>query len=162
MQVVLLVLLGVLCSFAFVVLFGAPYVPTLRRQREVALDLLDLKPGQTLLELGCGDGTMCIAAARRGLYVIGYELNPLLFGIAWIRTRPYRKHVTVRYANYWSVSLPRADGVFVFLLDRFMSRLDTKLDTELPKPFHLASYTFKVPGRKALREKSGVFLYEYN
>lgn len=160
MNVVLILLILLFSCFTFVVLFGAPYVPTLRREREVALDLLDLKPGQTLLELGCGDGTMCIAAAKRELKVVGYELNPLLFLIAWVRTRKYRSLVTIRRANYWNVQLPKTNGVFVFLLDRFMKKLDQKL-TELPKPFRVASYTFKIPGKHIVQEKRGVFLYEY-
>jgi ribosomal protein L11 methylase PrmA len=67
--------------FGFVVAFGAPYLPTLRPQITMALDMLDLKKGQTLLELGSGDGRVMMAAAERGWNVIGYELNPLLVGL---------------------------------------------------------------------------------
>ena len=50
-------LFGILViSFGFVVFVGPPYLPTLDKQVRTALDLLDLKKGQTLLELGCGDG----------------------------------------------------------------------------------------------------------
>jgi hypothetical protein len=78
-----IILLLVILAFQFVVLFlGAPYVPTLPKQREAALDLLKLKPGQTLIDLGCGDGAMLIAAAKRGINSVGYEINPLLALIA--------------------------------------------------------------------------------
>jgi precorrin-6B methylase 2 len=79
-----ILLLIIILAFQFVVLFlGAPYVPTLHKQREIALDLLKLKPGQTLIDLGCGDGAMLIEAAKRGIKVVGYEINPLLVFIAW-------------------------------------------------------------------------------
>jgi hypothetical protein len=52
-----LVILVMLICFGGVLLFGAPYLPTLKPQVHAALELANLKPGQTLLELGCGDGT---------------------------------------------------------------------------------------------------------
>ena len=39
------------------------------------LDRLELKPGQTLLEIGCGWGTLAIEAARRGAQVVGLTLS---------------------------------------------------------------------------------------
>lgn len=39
------------------------------------LDRLELKPGQRLLEIGCGWGTLAIEAARRGASVVGLTLS---------------------------------------------------------------------------------------
>jgi len=39
------------------------------------LDRLDLKPGQHLLEIGCGWGTLAIEAAKRGANVVGLTLS---------------------------------------------------------------------------------------
>ena len=39
------------------------------------LDRLDLKPGQRLLEIGCGWGSLAIEAARRGANVVGLTLS---------------------------------------------------------------------------------------
>jgi cyclopropane-fatty-acyl-phospholipid synthase len=39
------------------------------------LDRLDLNPGQRLLEIGCGWGTLAIEAARRGASVVGLTLS---------------------------------------------------------------------------------------
>src|SRR5437868_4204180 len=101
--------------FGFVVFFGAPYLPTLKKSRTSALDLLELEPGQTILELGCGDGALVLAAAERGLKVIAYELNPILVLVSIIRTWKYRKHVRIIWANYWWHMWPRTDGIYVFL-----------------------------------------------
>src|SRR5437870_1372345 len=112
-------------AFQFVVLFlGAPYVPTLHKQRETALDLLNLKPGQTLIDLGCGDGAMLITAAKRGINTVGYEINPLLVLIAWLRTRRYGNKVKIVQGNFWQKDWPQADAVFVFLTNRYMDRLN--------------------------------------
>jgi cyclopropane-fatty-acyl-phospholipid synthase len=45
------------------------------RKVHTLLDRLDLKPGQRLLEIGCGWGTLAIEAARRGAMVIGLTLS---------------------------------------------------------------------------------------
>ncbi|MGI9027645.1 MAG: class I SAM-dependent methyltransferase [Candidatus Saccharimonadales bacterium] len=147
--------------FAFVILFGAPYLPTRRAQTQAALDLLNLKPGQTLFELGCGDGRVLKQAAQRGLLVVGYELNPILVLTAWLYTWKYRKQVRIIWGNFWKADLSRADGVFVFLLDRFMVKLDEKLKAEVHGSTKLVSFAFKIPHKKAKRSKAGIYLYEY-
>jgi cyclopropane-fatty-acyl-phospholipid synthase len=42
---------------------------------QTLLDRLDLNPGQRLLEIGCGWGTLAIEAARRGASVVGLTLS---------------------------------------------------------------------------------------
>jgi SAM-dependent methyltransferase len=121
----------IILLFGFVVLFGAPYLPTLKKQVDAAFDLLDLKPGQTLLELGCGDGRVLKAAAQRGLSAVGYELNPLLVCIAKLHTWRYRKQAKVVWGNFWTAKWPKTDAIFVFLLARYMKKLDTKIVQEL-------------------------------
>lgn len=155
-----LFLVILLCVLAFggVLLRGAPYVPTLDAQGRVALELLELKPGQMLLELGSGDGKMLVLAAQAGLNVVGIELNPFLVVVSWLRTRRYRRQVRIIWGDFWQVRWPECDGVFAFLLDRFMPKLDARMQ-KVERP--LASFAFKIPGRKPDAEKSGIFLYRY-
>jgi cyclopropane fatty-acyl-phospholipid synthase-like methyltransferase len=40
---------------------------------EAALDLAELKPGETFVDLGFGDGRMLFAAAKRGAVAMGVE-----------------------------------------------------------------------------------------
>ncbi len=148
-------------TFGAVLLVGAPYMPTMHRQRQDALDLLDLKPGQTLYELGSGDGSLLKDAAARGLKVVGYELNPILLAISWARTRRYRKQVKIVWGNYWKADLSKADGVFVFLLDRFMKRLDDKIKAEGRPGVKLVSHAFKIPGRRPAKKIGAMLLYKY-
>ncbi|MEO6760822.1 MAG: hypothetical protein ABI220_00380 [Candidatus Saccharimonadales bacterium] len=159
MDWIVLIVLAVVAVFGGVLLFGAPYLPTLSKQAETALDLLDLRPHQTLLELGSGDGKVLVVAARRGLNVVGIELNPLLVIVSWLRTRRYHKQVRVIWGNFWRVDWPKVDGVYVFLLDRFMGRLDSRLNRL--KPIKLVSFAFQIPGRKPKIQKDGLFLYDY-
>lgn len=149
----------VLLFFGGVLFYGAPYLPTLRSQAETALELLSLEPGQTLLELGCGDGKVLLLAAQKGYRAVGIELNPLLALVAWWRTRRYRNQVRVVCANFWKESWPpEADAVFTFLLGKYMPTLDARM-VQYGRP--LASVAFAVPGRVPAKTKNGVFLYMY-
>ena len=157
----LLVFVLIFYSFGIGVFFGAPYLPTLAKQRETALELLDLKAGQTLYDLGCGDGRMLKAAARHGLNAVGYEMSPILVLMARAINWRYRKQVKVVLGNYWNADISGADGIFVFLLDKYMPKLDKKISA-LHKPIRLASYTFKIPGKEPIAKREAVFLYEYS
>ena len=149
-------------SFTAVLLVGAPYLPTLKLARAQALDLLDLKPSQTLYELGSGDGSLLIDAAKRGINAVGYEINPFLVTIAYFRCWSYRKKIKIVWGNYWQADLGKADAIFVFLLDKFMPRLDKKIETEKgKKQIVLATHAFKVPGKKPIAKSGAVFLYKY-
>lgn len=46
------------------------------------LDELELRPGDTFLDVGCGKGRVLVAAQRYGCKVIGVEYNPELVDIA--------------------------------------------------------------------------------
>ncbi len=158
-MIILFIVIAVLVlSFCGVIFVGAPYLPTLGPQATAAMELIHLKPGQTLLELGSGDGAVLLAAARADINVVGIELNPFLVVISWLRTRKYRKQVRIIWGNFWVVTWPEVDGVFSFLLGQFMPRLDERMQ-RIQKP--LVSFAFQIPGREIAAEKDGVFLYKY-
>jgi cyclopropane-fatty-acyl-phospholipid synthase len=86
------------------------------------LDRLELRPGQRLLEIGCGWGSLAIAAARRGVEVVGLTLSTEQK--AWaearvaeaglsdrieIRLQDYR-HCTERFDAVASVEMVEAVG----------------------------------------------------
>lgn len=164
MQWLILVALVIVLCFAFVLFFGAPYVPALSKQTYLALDMIALKPGDTLLELGCGDGKVLIAAAERGWNVVGVELNPILVVVSRIRTWKYRKQVRVVWGNMWHTDKwPPSEGIFVFLLPKYMERLDTAVTKWHTKPVRLVSFAFPIPHKTtANQHKTGVYVYEYN
>jgi SAM-dependent methyltransferase len=160
MDFLLIVVLAIVLCFSFVVIFGAPYVPTLKSQRKYALKMLALKPGQTLVELGCGDGTILILAAQQGIKSVGYELNPILVLIAKFRTRKHSKKIKIVWGNFWSADISQADGIYVFLIQRLMAKLEKKILNEGQPNLKVLSYTFQFPNLVAIKSDQALYLYQ--
>ncbi|HSW74277.1 MAG TPA: methyltransferase domain-containing protein [Candidatus Saccharimonadales bacterium] len=162
MDAIVLIVGILILVFGLVVFVGPPFLPTMRNNITTALDLLDLKPGQTLLELGSGDGRVARAAAARGLKVVGIEINPILVVVARLRCWRYRSQVTIIWDDIWKSKWPQnVDGIFTFLLQRQMGRLHKKIEAWHTKPVKLASFGFYIPDKPPVSKYNGIFLYEY-
>ena len=151
----------VILSFGLGAILGAPFVPTHKRAVTAALDLVDLQPGQHLLDLGEGSGTLVVAAAKRGIRVTGIEINPVLWIIANIRIWPYRSRARVILGNYWQMTWPEADCIYIFLIGHYMARFSQHLQKRTKRPVKVISYTFQVPGLRLEQTRDGLHLYYY-
>lgn len=151
-------LIFVIC-FGGALLFGAPYLPSLSPQVKTAFKLLDLKPGQTLIEFGCGDGKVLLAAAEQGIRVYGYEINPILVLICLWRTRKYRKLVKVVWGDAFRAKLPKTDGIYVFGLEKVVKKLHTKIVQNTQKSVKIVSVGFEIKSINYTKKENGVFLY---
>lgn len=99
-------------TFGFVVLFGAPYVPSLRHEvRRAFKDLYPLSSKDVLVDLGSGDGVVLLEAARRGAKAYGYELNPILVLVSKLRLG---RRAKVTLGNMWNAKLP-SDTTIVYM-----------------------------------------------
>lgn len=155
----LLLITAVVAAFAIAGLVGAPYVPILRRDYQPLLDATGLQPGQTLIDLGSGDGRLLRAAAARGIRGIGYEINPVMVWISRLVCWRYRRLVTIRLANLWNTPLPPADTIYTFLLPKYMEQLDRYLDTHLVHPTQVISYVFAIPSRQPIKHVANAYFY---
>lgn len=156
-MLVLIIVVVLLAGFVTAGFVGAPWVPTRNHDLSTMLKLCDLKADELFVELGCGDGRVVRAAARRGARVVGYEVNPLLWLIAALKNIHYYPRVRVRFGNFWQYNLHEADVVMVFLIPRLMGRLETKIRTEMKPKSRLISYVFTLPrGRPVAVQKPWV------
>ncbi len=83
---------------------------TERVERDVVLDLAGPLVGRRALDLGCGDGTYCIAAARQGARVTAVDGSYAMLEAA--RIRAGRAGVEVRFEPADAHRLPFADQCF--------------------------------------------------
>lgn len=153
-----------LLLFGLVVFRGAPYVPTLAATITKALDLLPLKPGDMVVDLGSGDGSFVKTAAKRGLRAVGYEINPILCAVAWLRCAPVRQKVQIKLRDFWLVDLPsETKAVFIFLAGPHMRHFAKYLHKVMQKrdtPLFLVSNGFAVPGLIPKKTEASLYLYK--
>ena len=58
-----------------------------RREAEFIVRALDLKPGDRVLDIGCGYGRHAVVLAEMGLKVVGLDINPAYLEIARAKAR---------------------------------------------------------------------------
>lgn len=148
--------------FALGALLGAPYVPILKRSSHDLFELVDLRPGAKIIDLGSGDGAFALQAAKRGYQVIGYEINPILVAIARLRTLRYHKSIKIYLRDFWQVKLPEVDVIYVFLIERYMQKLEDKLMKEIKQPTVVVSHVFTFPHLKPIKRNQNTTVYKIN
>lgn len=124
---------------------GALYVSTSRKRIEAVADAVSMKPGQVLVDLGCGDGRVLRCIRRRfDITAIGYEWNLLAFLNARLRCLG-RRGIKVRLRDFRKADLSGADVVFCYLFPDVLPELSTKLARELRPGAVVVSANFAIP-----------------
>jgi cyclopropane fatty-acyl-phospholipid synthase-like methyltransferase len=145
----------------------APFVQTPLEVAKKMLDISQIKSGELLYDLGCGDGRLIILAAKEiGAKATGIELREDLIERA--RTEVKRLNlegrVNVIQANFFDVPIADADVVTLYLTSSANERLRPKLEAELRPGARVVSHDFKVPGWKpsaVYNELLGHTIYSY-
>lgn len=92
-----------------------------RSYREKALGLASLKPGESVLDIGCGTGTLAIAAKRRvgsAGRVYGLDASPEM--IARASKKAKKAGVEILFKNGIVEALPFPDGQFDVVMSTVM------------------------------------------
>lgn len=79
----------------------------------LVLDKLGLKPGDRLLDIGCGWGSLVIEAAKRGIQALGVSLSKeqIEYGQEWIRREGLEDLAELRVMDYRDVPERDFDGI---------------------------------------------------
>ncbi|NTW61595.1 hypothetical protein HGB24_02830 [Candidatus Saccharibacteria bacterium] len=162
----LLLALLFLFTFGLIALYGAPYVPSRKSEiKDALVELYPLGRKDTLVDIGSGGGVVLRQASSLGAKAIGYELNPLLYGISKFLSRKDKK-VSVHFADYWTAHLPdETTVVYVFSVMRDMKKIGRWVQNQanrIDKPIHLISFGFELGGKKADKNVGAYFLYIIN
>lgn len=142
---------------------GGPFVPSNKGAVEAMVNLAKLRPGQTVIDAGSGDGRVLFEAAKQGAKCVGLEINPYLVLYTRIRAffGPYRGMITVFWKNLWAAELSRADVVFVYLIPWKMDVLAEKLKKELKPGTLVISNSFIFPRWKIIRKDPAHHIYVF-
>lgn len=146
-------------------LYGLPPVPTKPERIRHALQLASLKPGETLYDLGAGDGRVLLMAARDfGAQAVGIEIGPIQCALAKLRATAsgFGERVQIRWGNFYRADLRDADVVFVYATSREVAKLAPYLEMQMKQGARLVSISadFGDWEPSVMDEQDLIFVYE--
>jgi len=125
--------------------FDVPFVPTPTEVVDEMLRLADVKAGDVLYDLGCGDGRIVIAAAKRfGTRAVGIDIDPVRITESNANAAAAGIAGKVRFIqqDLFEADFKDATVVTMYLLTSVNRRLRPKLLAELRPGTRLVSHSF--------------------
>lgn len=161
MMLLLFIIVGFF-FFLFDIFLELPYVATKRHKIDTIIKFASIKEGETVVDLGSGDGRLLIASAQKGANAIGYEINPFLIGITLVhaKIKGLADKISVYKSNLWRADLAVADVVFVYGRRKTMQKFEDFVYKNTKKGTRVIVNTNSFPTKKPLKEENGVFLYK--
>jgi ubiquinone/menaquinone biosynthesis C-methylase UbiE len=132
----------------------APYVTSPQPVVDRMLEAARLKPGETLFDLGCGDGRILFSAAQRfGAKAVGVELSPTLVkrARASVEAQGLQDQIRILEGDMMQVDVSPAQVVALYLMTEANEQLRPKLEKELKPGARVVSLEFKIKGWKPAR-----------
>jgi len=148
----------------------APYVVSPQQIVDRMLELADLKPGETLYDLGSGDGRVLITAVQRyHAKAVGIELSEALVKSTGDRIQKLglANDARVIQGDLLLIDLSPADVVTIYLATDSNEILRPNLEKYLKPGTRVVSHDYVVPGWKPkfvdkdLPEARGHVIYLY-
>jgi precorrin-6B methylase 2 len=148
----------------------APYVPTPHAVVKTMLELAELSEDDVIVDLGCGDGRIVVAAARDyGARGIGIDIDPELIEKAkrLAESSGVDHLVEFRVEDATRTSLATATVVSLFLTPDGNELIRPRLETELAPGARVITHNYTIPGWMVMgvetlgdeRERHDLYLY---
>ena len=149
----------------------APYVTSPQPIVDKMLEVARLKSGETIYDLGCGDGRILFSAVKNfGAKAVGVEISPSLAKRAQqtLESQGLQDQVKVIQGDMMAVDVSGANVVSLYLMTEANEQLRPKLERELRAGARVVSLEFKIKGWKPSREETvqvhnhayKIYLYE--
>ncbi len=127
----------------------APFVPSPVEIIERMLESANVKRGEIVVDLGCGDGRILITAVQKfGAKAVGVELNPKLVKEAseMIARLGLQNHAKVIRGDIFEADLTQADVVTLYLTTGSNEKLRPKLEQSLRPGARVVSHDYGIRG----------------
>jgi predicted RNA methylase len=140
---------------------------------EKMLEYVELKPGELVYDLGCGDGRIVIMAAQKfGARGVGIELNPIRVkeARAKIESLGLGGSVSIMRSDIFKVDLSPAEVVTMYLTTSANEKVRPKLERELRPGTRIVTHNYKIPKWKVSKDlefrenyrKHTIYVYSWN
>ena len=142
-----------------------PFVPTPHSLVQKMLDLAAVGAADYLIDLGCGDGRIAVAAALRGARALGVDLDPMRIAEAHAAARiaGVEARAGFRRQDLFRTPIYEASVVTLYLMPEINLRLRPRLMTELRPGARIVSHAFNLgdwrPEAEEVHDGRRIFLW---
>jgi len=126
-----------------------PYLPSPLNVIDAALNMVEVKPGEIFVDLGCGDGTVLVKAAEKfKTFCVGFEINPDLAMLARRRVKTYGVGflVDVVCADLFTISLSKFNVIYVYPFPTIIDKLSEKIIMECSRGTRILVHDYPLRG----------------
>ena len=126
------------------------------------IELSSIQPGETVADLGSGDGRISIAFANKGGVVTGYELDSDLVKRSndLINKAGVNQNAHILNKDFWIADLSRFDIITIYPMPDIMLSLEEKLLNELKPGARVLTNYYQFPKWKKIGCKNHIYLYQ--
>ncbi|MFP4621654.1 MAG: class I SAM-dependent methyltransferase [Bacteroidales bacterium] len=142
-----------------------PYVPTPTKVVNKMLEVADVGAGDYVIDLGSGDGRIMIAAAQRGAYGHGVDIDPERVREAEGNARKAGVSDKVLFLeeNIFNTDFRRASVVTMYLLSSVNMKLRSRLLDSLEPGTRVVSHDFDMgdwePDKHLVEDEDDIFFW---
>jgi len=129
------------------------FVPTPQEVVDKMLEMAEVKKGDVVYDLGCGDGRIVVTAARKyGVKAVGFDINPVRVKESQenVKSNKVEHLVTIKQADIFTLDLREANVVALYLLPELNVRLMPQLQ-KLKPGSRIVSHDFDMRGAKPVQ-----------
>src|SRR5436305_4401516 len=126
------------------------YVPTPQPVVDKMLELAEIKKGDLVYDLGCGDGRIVVTAAKKyGCKAIGFDVDPerIKESKENVEKNKVGDNVQIKQEDIFTLDLSKANVVTLYLLPSLNVKLIPQLEKMKPGS-RIVSYQFNMNGVK--------------
>jgi SAM-dependent methyltransferase len=129
------------------------YVPTPHDVVDKMLEIARVKKGDVVYDLGCGDGRIVVAAAKKGAKAIGFDISAerVEEAKANVKKNKVENSAKIFEKDIFTLDLSKANVITLYLLPELNVKLIPQLE-KLQPGSRIVSHDFDMEGVKPDRE----------
>lgn len=165
--IVITIVLAVLALTLYALIIGAPPVPTPKRVAKQILKAANIKKGEIVYDLGCGDGRLVFSAAMAGAKATGFEISPIVFTWAYLNKIIRTSSAKILWRDFLMADISDANTIFLYMYPTTIKLfLKKKFEKQLKPGTKVISFAFEIKNLRLIQKTKAdnypgfIFVYQ--